>query len=73
MAKGDQLPVAGGIEQHRQLLLRAAWNAASAEDCEYLADVFAARTSQGSQEIAAGMREMAQQIRFERSAGSQNV
>jgi hypothetical protein len=69
MAKGDQLPVAGGIEQHRQRLLRAAWNEASPEDCEEIAEVFAARTSEGSQEIAAGLREMAEQKRTERKGG----
>jgi hypothetical protein len=59
MANGDQLPVVGGIEQHRQRLLRA-WNAATPEDCEQLAEVFTARKSEGSQEIAAWMREMAE-------------
>jgi hypothetical protein len=68
MANGDQLPVAGSIEQHRQRLLRAAWNAASPEDCEKIAGVFAARNSEGSQEIAAGMREIAEQMRVERTA-----
>jgi hypothetical protein len=69
MANGDQLPVAGSIEQHRQRLLRAAWNAASPEDCEKIAEVFAARNSEGSQEIATGMREMAEQMRAERTGG----
>jgi hypothetical protein len=69
MANGDQLPVAGGIEQHRQRLLRAAWNATSPEECEKIAEVFAARNSEGSQEIAAGMREIARQLRAERKAG----
>ena len=69
MANGDQLPVAGSIEQHRQRLLRAAWNAASPEDCEQIAEVFAARKSAGSQEIAAGIREMAEQMRAERKGG----
>jgi hypothetical protein len=72
MANGDQLPVAGRIEQHRQCLLRA-WNAATPEDCEKLAEVFAARKSEGSQEIAAWMREMAEQLRAERSVGWPNA
>jgi hypothetical protein len=72
MATGDKLPVSGNIEEHRQRLLRAAWNAVSPEDCERIAEVFAARNSKGSQEIAAGMREMAAQRRAERSTGSPN-
>jgi hypothetical protein len=73
MANGDQLPVAGEIEQRRQRALRAAWNAATPEDCERIAKVFAARKSEGSQEIAAWMRELAEQLRAERSAGNQAV
>jgi hypothetical protein len=68
VAKGDRLPVAGGIEQHRQRLLRA-WNAATPEECDQLAEVFAVRKSEGSQEIAAWMREMAEQRRAARSVG----
>jgi hypothetical protein len=68
MANGDRLPVTGDIEQHRQRLLRA-WNAATPEDCEQLAEVFAARKSEGSQEIAAWMREMAEQMRARRKGG----
>jgi hypothetical protein len=67
MTNCDQLPVAGSIEQHRQRLLRAAWDEASPEDCEEIAEVFAARTSEGSQEIAAGLRKMAEQMRTERT------
>jgi hypothetical protein len=70
MANGDQLPVAGGIEEQCQRRLRAAWNAATPEECEKIAEVFAARKSEGSQEIAAWMREMAEQLRAERSAGN---
>jgi hypothetical protein len=71
MAKGGQLPVAGSVEQHDQRLLRA-WNAATPEECEQLAAVFAARSSEGSREIAALMREMAEQIRTERGGGSKS-
>jgi hypothetical protein len=61
--------VAGDIEQHRQRLLRAAWNATSPEYCEQIAEFFAARKSVGSQEIATWMREIAEQMRVERKAG----
>jgi hypothetical protein len=69
MANGDQLSVAGDIEQHRQRALRAAWRAATPEDCEQIAKVFSSRNSEGSQEIAAWMREIAEQLRAERLAG----
>jgi hypothetical protein len=68
MAYGDQLPVAGNIEQQCLRRLRAAWNAATPEDCEQLARIFAARTSEGSKEIAVWMREMAEQLWAERAA-----
>jgi hypothetical protein len=67
MARGDTLQVAGGTDQYRQRLLRKAWDAAEPEDCDRIADLFAARKSRGCQEIAAGLREIAEQLRSERA------
>jgi hypothetical protein len=68
MARGDKLQPTGGIDLYRQRLLREAWDAADPEDCDRIAELFAARKSRGSQEIAAGMREIARQLRSERPA-----